>query len=225
VEKYLAHRQHRQELAEKFMSNPYEFIEPAVKHLSQQMAQEVVQKELKAQREQSFAREFVSRESGWLYEHDQQGQRKFQTVLNPQTGALEPQPILSQWGSKLRDYVMEESRRQQQRGYNDLEEQQRYALQRVQLDYALSQIQSGQQATPPATPAQNDPSAPAAPAPTPRQTANDQFLRTNGGLANGQPATPASVLPPSQPSRGLAALLREDFQKAGITDQTFATAR
>ncbi len=213
VEKFMNYRQHRTELAEKFMSNPYEFIEAPVKHLAQQMAEQAVQKHLQQYQDQNFAKEFVSQQSSWLYERDAQNNVRTQQVMDPNTGRFVNQPVLSQWGGKLRDYVMEESQRQQGRGYSDLAEQQRNALTRVQLEYAISRIgelERGQ-------PAQQ----PAAPATTPRQDANSQFLRNGNGRPAG-PATPPNINPPSQPPKDLVERMRERFKAGGVTDEVLA---
>lgn len=214
VEKVQQYQAYRREMADKLMSNPFQFFEEPVKHLATQVAQEMVQKNLQQYRDQMSAREFVNRESQWLYEHDQNGQRRFQSVVNPQTGSLEQQPVLSPLGQKLRDYVTEEARRQQSRGYYDLEEQQRNAMTRVQLDYALQQLE-----------AKNNPQAPAptvaTPPPNPREATNAAFLKNQGPAA--RPATPPSVAPPTQPRRDLTELLRERFKQNGITDDNFVT--
>lgn len=213
VEKYLNYRQHRQELAEKFMSNPYQFIEEPVKHLAQQMAEQAVQKHLQQYQDQNFAKDFVNQQASWLYDRDQTGNVRVQQVLDPNTGRFVNQPVLSQWGAKLRDYVMEESQRQQNRGYSDLQEQQRNALMRVQLEYAISRVNELEKGAP---------SAPAAPPATPRQEANSRFLNTNGGLRPSSPATPPNINPPSQPPKDLTERMRERFKQAGVTDEAIA---
>jgi hypothetical protein len=213
VEKYQAYRQSRSELADKFMSNPYEFMEPAVKHLAQQIAQQEVQKHLQQYRDQNFAKEFVTQQASWLYDRTQDGNLRYQQIVDPGTGRVVQQPVLSTWGAKLRDYVMEESQRQGQRGYSDLDEQQRNALTRVQLEYAMSRLQELEKGQPAAS------AAPAAPPPSPREAANGRFL---AGGRPGSPATPPSVTPPSQPPKDLAERLRERFKAQGVTDEALA---
>lgn len=193
--KYQQWASFRQQQVQKFANNPYEFMEPAIKHLAKQIAEETIGQRLGQQSEVQFAKNFLAENAGWLYERTPQGQ----AAVDPMTW----QPLLSKWGNSFRDYVQEA---EQKLGIKTAEGQQKYALALVQRDYAIANQQQA-----PAAPA-----APAAPQQTALQQANGAFLQNLGG---GNPTTPPSQpVPPNQPLN-LGAMLRKGFKANGITDQ------
>lgn len=219
VPKLLAYQNFRQEQAEKLMQNPFEFFEPAIRHVAQQVAQEIAGKELGGYRANQEAQQFVQQNSSWLYELDN-GQPKMQPVFDPASGRMVQQPQLSQWGQLFTQHVQAEHQKQQARGYIDLEEQKANALARVQAHYYSQQMSARTQA--PAAPGS---AAIAAPQQTARQQANANFL-ANNGQANlgGSPSTMPNVNPTETPvdGRNLAAMMKEAFAQAGINNDNFS---
>ena len=206
VPKYLAYRQFRAEQADKFMSNPYEFMAPAIQHLARQEAEKLVEERMKRQSEQQSSLQFVQEQSNWLYEKDQNGQTKQQMTFNPQSGTYTQTPMLSQWGQAFASYVQQEQVRQQRYGYMDIEEQKRNAMALVQRDFAVAQLNELKAKS-------------GSPAISPQQVANDQFLAANNPAASVAPMGGNAVAHPGQVTRfNLAEALRQNFKSNGITD-------
>lgn len=212
--KILAYQNFRREQAEKFMSNPATFIEPIVRHLAREQAQELIQQQMRRRDDTQSSQAFVQENQSWLYEIDPATKMvKQQQQFDPSTGQYTFKPQLSQWGQAFGHYVQQEAQRQGSRGYQDIEEQKRNAIAFVQRDYAIAQLRAHQSSAAPANPG--------APQLTPQQIVNQQFLQGNnppaGIPATGGPTAPAPELPPSREK--LADFLRKNFVASGITDQ------
>lgn len=197
--KYLAYRQYRQEMADKFLSNPYQFLEKPIQTLAEKIAKEQIQSHMGQFREQQYASSFARDNSAWLYQHGPDNH----VLLDPITR----QPVLSPWGSRFRDYVVQAERM----GLRDVASQESFAQTAVQRDYYLAMAQAAQQ------PGGAPPPAPA----NPRVAANQDFLSRQGV----KPRTPAANLGPSaatpeQRGRSLGDMLRAEFKANGITDNS-----
>lgn len=172
VAKYNAYRAFRAEQADRLLQNPYEYMQPAIKHWAEKIAQDIVQRELSQYRNQQDADRFVAEASPWLYVNEN-GQPKVEKVFNPQTGRYEARKVLSPWGELFGDKVAQRQRWYQEKGIPiDQEEMKQWAMTQVQIAYLMSQAQQ------PSAPA-----APAEPPKTPREQANDDFLQRNNPAA------------------------------------------
>lgn len=196
--KYLNALQFRQQQAKKFLDNPYTFLEPGIKTLAQQVAEQAVQQHLGGYRDQVFAQNFTQQNAGWLYQQTQDGR-----VATDPFG----QPLLSPQGQQFAGYVRHASERM---GLQDVRAQQEFALAMVQRDWYAAQVQQQQAASGQA-----------------RQQANQQFLQNNAGANNIPPAggsvprgAPAGVDQGSQNrSQTIGQRLRAAFAAEGVTDQ------
>jgi hypothetical protein len=204
VAQYLAWRQ---EQTSKFAENPFQFMEPAIRSIAAEMAQQQVQQHLSQYQEVQSSHQFVAQNAPWLYEQDQAGQIKHQPVFDPASGRYVQQRVLSPWGQKFRDYIVQESEWQRRHGINDTEAQTRRAMEKVQFEYLLAAQQTG------AAPQQQQPQQ-AAPQQTPRQQANQSFLgrQTVQPVQRG-PSSPAST--PVTTRHELEQTLLQRFKEAG----------
>lgn len=199
IAKYEQYANYQRERQHEFWQNPVKFMEPAVRHLATEVAQQMVRQHLGQYQEVQRSMSFVnSPDNIWLYEKDPNtGGPLVSQQWNPQTGAMESLRVLSPEGRRFAELVNLEHRRQAQRGYTDTNEQQELAMLRLRAE--LSQRQTAPQ---PANPA-----PPAAPQQTPLAAANAQFMQQQAGQP-AQPATPGNRQPAQQP------VTRANFQQA-----------
>lgn len=129
LQKYREYRAFRQNLAEKFLSNPYEFIQGPVQELAQQIARQEIQQHLGGYQDRVYADQFVNT-NPWLFQVDQNGS----PITDPRTG----QRLLSPMGDAFHKAVI----RAQQMGIQDVRGQQEYAMAVVQRDAALVQLRA-----------------------------------------------------------------------------------
>lgn len=200
--KYSEYRAFRQQQAEKLMQNPYAFFEEPIKHLAQQVAQEQFQKMTAEREAQSFTSSWVKDNSDWLFAKDATGQ----PIQDPVTR----QNVLSPHGIKFKEYVNDAKDRM---GITSPQGQQEWALQKVQLEYAVEELKRLQSAS--ATPPPGVPVTPAAPV-NPREAANASILKTTPKRA-ASAATPASNANPPQTQLSLRQRLSKTFKDNGIT--------
>lgn len=218
VPKYLAYQQFRKEQAEKFMSNPHEYLKDTISHLAREEAQKIVQQQFGQVDTRRTVSDFMEQNSNWLHDRDAAGQVVMQSQFNPQTGQYVQIPKLSQWGSAFAEYVREEANYQAQNGLpQDVTRQRDIAMHRIRGDYAVWKMQNptnGVTGTPTAP-------APSAPAMTPQQLANQNFLQQNNPAAGIPPAGGNSTPAPAGPTnrRNFNDMLRDNFKKKGITDE------
>ena len=206
VLKYQQAQQYRQEFIENFLTNPGKALEPYMRHIAQESAQQFAQQGVGQYREQQEATQFIDKHQDWLFDKAPQGGVKTAQVINPQTGRYESQKVLSGYGKQFVEKLQEGA----QAGLSP-EMQQQYALTSVQnaylaspeyVDWAISQRQ------------------PPAPVADPRATANAAFTNK---------ANPAA--PPAKPSAGnsreapvgvnrsnLEQVMLSRFREAGIKD-------
>ncbi len=212
VARYQAYAQFRQDQAERFMQNPHAYIEPTVKHLARQIAEQIVNERLSKKDATSAAREFVHQNANWLYELDPQGQPKMAQVFNPMNGQYDQSPVLSVWGQAFQRYARERQSYQQQRGFFDEADMKSYALAMVQRDYAVAKL-NNQSPTPAA------PNQPVAPPPSPQTQANDTFLKRNNPPA-AQPGTNGNSrsIPAEVTRMNLEQRMLEGLKSAGFSD-------
>lgn len=212
VSKYQAVQAFRQEQVEKLLTNPYKFMEPAIRKIAGEMASQQAQQGVGQYREQQEAQSFISQHSNWLFEAGADGKPKTTAVINPQTGRYESQQVLSQWGKHFREQLELAN----SRGLPpDL--QQEFALRSVQNAYMASPEYRNyliSQNQPAATAA----AAPAAPAATPRQAANAAFTQRANPAAPPQPNGGSAVPAPQKIDRNnLEQVMLNRFREAGVT--------
>ena len=195
VPKYHTYTSWRQQQADKLMSNPYTFLEPAIRRLASEEAQKIAQQQLSSYQDQLSSQQFVEQHAPWLYEKDERGGIKQEMVWDAQRGQHIPTRKLSEWGHKFRAAAGREAERQHRYGYQDLEEQKRNAMQAISLEFALSELQRLQPGAAPAQAAA--PAAPAAPPVSPLQQSNEAFLKQSSG--RGRPPQNGNSVPAPKP--------------------------
>lgn len=213
--KIAAFKTYQREQINKLLANPYSFLEGGVKDLVRQEAQQLVQQQLGQYQDSIFAREFTQQNADWLYQKDATGQYQTQAQLDPRTGQVVQQRVLSAWGGAFRGYVEQAG----QLGISDLQKQKDYALGMVQRDYLLSQNQQ-------------------AGAQTAGNQANQQFLQNaagrqathtpnSTGSLPGQPGVPpaAPQVPPQNGNLPLRQQLAAAFQRQGMNSHDVVTVR
>ena len=213
IPKFLAYRQFRQEQAEKFMANPFEYMAPAIKKLAAEEAQRIVNGQFGDRDTKSSVSQFISQNSNWLYEVDANGVPLKQQVFNPMSGTYVESPKLSQWGQAFTRYVQQESEYQAKAGLpQDVNRQREVALALVQRDAAIAQMQQMLPKTP------NQP----AQAPVdPQVAANQQFLQSSNPPA-ALPTPNGNTHPaPRTVKRGnLIEEMLAEMKRNGVTSET-----
>jgi hypothetical protein len=216
VLKLQQHQQYQQEQAQKFLQNPFQYLEPAIDQRAKMVAEQMISSRLQEMQDRQAAGQFVQQNQNWLYELDANGQPKMQPVLNPQTGQLQTIKALSPWGKRYTEYLQEASGL----GLPTLDAQQKYANALIQRDAAQAAAGQPAQGAPGGSPAP----AAAAPAKTPQQLANEKFLAgANPAAATaGRSAAPADV---KVTRKNIHQIMKASMDAGGITDQTLANAR
>jgi hypothetical protein len=213
--KLAAFKTYQKDQINKLLANPYSFLEGGVKDLVRQEAQQLVQQQLGQYQDSIFAQQFTQQNADWLYQKDAAGQFQTQAQLDPRTGQLVQQRLLSPWGQQFRNYVEQAA----QYGITDLQKQKDYALGLVQRDVALAERQQ-------------------AGAQTAGNQANQQFLQNaagrqathtpnSTGSLPGQPGVPP-VGPQNPPQNGnlpLRQQLANAFQRQGLNSHDVVTVR
>ena len=192
VQKYQEYMLHRQQTADKFMSNPHAFIEPTVRHLAKQIAEQAIQEHLGQYKDMESAKSFVQQHASWLHQLDGGGQ----PMRNPVSGEL----MLSPWGERFKVHVQQA----QDYGMNQ-QAQQEWAMTKVQMEYAaqeLQRLQSGGGQNPPVPV-------------NPREQANQEALDKNRGKRNNQANNTAARQPAGD--LPLDQQLRAAFSAAGYS--------
>jgi hypothetical protein len=113
--KFLAYQQHRQDVADKLLANPAEFLKPLVSHLVQEQAAALVEQRFGAQQNEQYVNGFMQQNAAWLYSRDNAGN----PVVNPVTR----QPMLSPTGQRFYEHL----RAAEQYGIKDPTAQEKYA--------------------------------------------------------------------------------------------------
>lgn len=188
VLKYQAAQQFRQDQIEKFLTNPFKFMEPAIRHIAGEIAGQQANQGVSAYREQQEAEHFIASNADWLFNQTKEGGVETRQVINPQTGRYESQKVLSSYGQSFVGHLQAA----QQAGLSP-DMQQKYALQAVQNEYLASPAyvdwviaERNKAAKPPAG--------------TPRQQANEKFneranpaAKPNAGNSGQRTAAPTKV--------------------------------
>lgn len=215
VHRYQSAQAFRQEQVEKFLTNPFKFMEPAIRKIAGEISSKQSDQGVSQYKQQQEAKQFVSQHSNWLFERGQDGGIKTSSVINPQTGRYESQQVLSQYGQQFVQH---------------LQEAERHGLPpALQQDYALKAVQNAYMASPEYTAyliaQQSQQAAPAAGAATPaavpqtaRQQANGQFLaKANPAI---QPAPVGGNAVPTTPKvtrENLEQVMLSRLREAGAT--------
>lgn len=194
--KYQRYEQWRRAEVDKLIANPFKYMEPAIRHLAGEMAQQTAQQSVGSYREQVEAQGFIQKHSDWLFAQDASGQPKSESRFNPETGRHDSQKVLSDKGKmfveRLRDYA--------QQGLNP-EQQQKFAFNDVRIaymsspeyqDYLLAERAKTTAAAGVASPAG------AAATETARQAANAAFLSKSNPANPPAPSAGGNTVPAPQ---------------------------
>jgi hypothetical protein len=204
VPKFLAYAQYQNDFVERFRSSPTKTLQPIIDARAEQIAEKAIKKHLAALQETQATQQFLQEHSSWLYEKDANGQVRHEPQVHPITGVMQNVPVLSSHGKKFQEEAARIAQQQQKRGYSDIEEQKRLAMQQIQLDYALAEIQrlKGQ---PTAGPGQ-----------TVLETTNQKFLKQNNAPGKKRPGSNSATTTPQVNNRiNLEQAMREVFQENG----------
>jgi hypothetical protein len=218
VNKYVAHQQFRTQTADKIMSNPFEFFEPAIKQLARQEAQAISQQQLAQHNDRQFSQSLIQQNADWICQKDQSGQPQFNR---------DGTPVLSPWGQAYAGYVRDAA----QLGLVDPQKQHSYALGLTQRDYLLAQQNAGAQVQQPAAavaPAAGAMQPQLTPAQQAQQNANNQFLNRAAGAQHHPQRGPQLVngqVPANTVGLSLDERLRNNFKANGVTDRDIQAPR
>lgn len=124
LNKYNAWLGHQQQFLDKFSQDPISAIKPGIEQVARQVAQEIIQQQLGGYQDSQLAGNFVAQNSSWLHERDQAGQS---------TGRLSPA------GQTFARYVREA----EGKGLRTVQDQQDYALTKLQRDAAVAAYRAG----------------------------------------------------------------------------------
>lgn len=212
VVKFQAAQAYRTAQLEKFIDNPFKFMEGAIDFRARQIAEQYSNQGVGQYREQQEAQVFVEKHRGWLFEQTQDGQVKTNQTLDPATGRYTNERQLSKWGQMFVQSLSEAA----SKGLSP-EMQQTYALQNVQnaylttpeyIKWAHAQLaqQTGQVA-PVVEPANA------------RTQANDSFTKRANPAAAPTAASGGNAVPsPRKVDRNnLEQVMLERFREAGVT--------
>jgi len=189
VMKYQAYQNYRAEQAEKFMSNPAQYMEPIVRKLAHEEAQRLMQSQLGDRDATSTGQNLIRENASWIFQTDGAGNYVMNTQWDQQAGRMVSVPVYNEWGQRM-DYYAKEAASM---GINGVTKRFEYAKMRTQNDYMSSQMNQQRAAPAPAAPA-----APEAPVGSPREQANKSFLtRANGKVPPVGNSVPAPAAPQS----------------------------
>ena len=215
--KYQRYQQWRQAEVDKFIGNPFKYMEPAIKHLAGQIAAEQAQSNVGSYKDQVEAQGFIQQHSDWLFENDSvTGGARQQSRFNAQTGKYDTQKVLSGNGKlfveRMQDY--------QRQGLSP-QQQQQFAFNDVRIAYMSSpEYQNyllSQRTAPAAEPVGG--AAPAVPAPTARQQANASFTQKTNPATPPAPSAGGNAVPaPQKVTRdNMADILLKRMREQGVT--------
>lgn len=196
LQKYNAWVNHQQKFLNDFSRDPIGAIKPGIEQMVAQQAQQIVQQQLAAMREQTAAQQFVQQNSDWLHE-----KQNGQLVIDPRTG----QPALSSLGRQFAQYVFQAH----DMGLRDTASQQRYAMALMERDYYAAKM-GGQQGV---TQQQTLNAGDAAKANFLQQAAAAGAATQQTTQANTQGTYNA---PQGMTMRGLQEMMAKEFAAAGI---------
>lgn len=203
VVKFQAAQAFRQAEVEKLLSNPFKYMEPAIRHIAEEIASKQAQQGVGQYREQQEAQTFIQQHSDWLFDKDDKGSVKTQSVFNPATGRHDSQQVLSQWGQRFVGHLNEAAQ-----GGMPPAMQEKYALQAIQNEYMSSPAYAASviaKAQPPAVG-------------TPREQGNAKFLATANPAAAPAATGGNAVTTPTKVNRNnLAEVMLKRFQDAGVS--------
>lgn len=197
VQKYLTAAQHSQDFFDKFAFDPVGTIKPGIEEVAKEIALQVVKQHLGGFSDTMHAQNYVSANSSWLHQRDQQG-----NVVYGQDG----RPQLSTAGRLFAGHVQNAI----SLGIQDEGQRAAYARSMVERDLAIHAIQARQ-----AQAAQQ----------TQGEQAKQQFLQnaSGGGAAQHVPAAGGSTQAPVQNGKlPLLERLRQRASQLGVTDATLA---
>lgn len=207
LSKYQAYSTYQRTWATKFLENPEQMIGSMVEGRAKDLASQVVQEQLAKANQEREAHEYLSRNSGWLFQSDAQGRQ----LRNQATG----QPLLSPAGQRFYQHLQAA----QQMGM-PTPAQANYAEAMLRSELAQQHMAAQQQPAAPAAPAQAPGWNVQQPAAVQQQPGVLDATRqpNHGGSFYGfQPG--AGQGQPQNQSASLKDQLALALQQAGITDQ------
>lgn len=217
--KFAAWQHYQSQQADKLMSNPFAYFEKAFETLAEKKAKEIMQQSLGQHQETLLTRQFLEQNSGWLYQRDAQGNVLTNPWLNPATGSLESQPVLSPYGQQFKRYVDQAV----SLGISSVAKQKDYALMALERDMAIQQLQQKQQPQQAHLPAGSFPQQPAPGVPNlPLPGVPTHGPNFAGSVPPGFSPTPQ---PEQNENLSLNERLRRNLALNGITDRDIQTSR
>lgn len=215
--KYQRYQAWRQQEVDKFIGNPFKYMEPAIKHLAGQIAAEQAQQNVGTYRDQVQAQTFIQKNSDWLFELDPATKDvKYELKFNAQTGRHDRNQVLSPHGRMFVERMQDYSKQ----GFTP-EQQQDFAFKDVRLAYMQSpeyqnHLLSQRQA---AAGQQTSGTAPAAPVQTAREQANAAFTQKTNPATPPAPSAGGNAVPAPQKvtKDNLAEVLLKRMKEQGVT--------
>lgn len=129
INKYSNAIEHRDKFLEQFAFDPVGSIKPGIEEVAKNLVEKILSERDARQQEQTFAKDYISQNSSWLHQRDQQGK----VVYDPNTG----KPALAPYGKAFAHYVAQAA----SMGIRDENSRASYAASLVQRDYLRHQAQ------------------------------------------------------------------------------------
>lgn len=128
--KYLAYQSHRQQMADRLLTDPASTLEPWAKHLVENTIKPLLEQTMAGQQDKQYADQFIRDNSDWLFARNQQGQ-----VMQDQTG----RPMASPLAARFYHHVTVAERM----GIRSLTDQSAFARQAVQNELYMARSSQG----------------------------------------------------------------------------------
>lgn len=129
INKYSNAIEHRDKFLEQFAFDPVGSIKPGIEEVAKNLVEKILGERDARQQEQTFAKDYISQNSSWLHQRDQNGK----LVYDQTTG----KPALAPYGKAFAHYVAQAA----SVGIRDENARASYAASLVQRDYLKHQAQ------------------------------------------------------------------------------------
>jgi hypothetical protein len=129
INKYSSAIEHRDKFLEQFAFDPVGAIKPGIEEVAKGLIEKILSERDNQQQVQSFAKDYISQNSSWLHQRDQQGK----LVYDQNTG----KPALTPYGKAFAHYVQQAA----SSGITNENQRASYASSMVQRDYLKHQAQ------------------------------------------------------------------------------------
>ena len=129
INKYSSAIEHRDKFLEQFAFDPVGAIKPGIEEVAKGLIEKILGERDSQQQVQTFAKDYISQNSSWLHQRDQQGK----IVYDQNTG----KPALAPYGKAFAHYVQQAAAT----GISNENQRASYAASMVQRDYLKHQAQ------------------------------------------------------------------------------------